>query len=214
MFFKDNRKPADESWSPELGPGLYLRVLGDRLGLASGDATDAVRKAMPAGRRVEFSVLPANPEAIRLDSEFVMTMFIEPAQLDGIADKILLARQNGKAATLIVAINGAQLVSLGKWMDRRAAEGKLCGMRLILAHDGIDAAEQLAKRMRHPTEANVIRMPVTTEIENSAFKSFFVFSPELQALVARIRGFALNGISRACLLGGPGSAIPKALQWW
>lgn len=205
MFFKDNRKPAEESWAPELGPGLYLRVLGDRLAMASGDATDVVRKALPVGRRAEFSVLPANPDAIRIDSEFVMTMFVDPAQLDGIADKVLLARQGGKVVTLVVAINGAQLVSLGKWMDRRAAEGKLGGMRLILAHDGIDAGQQLAKRLQHPTEANVIRMPVTTEIENSAFKSFFVFSPELQTLVARIRGFALNGISRACLLGGPGS---------
>lgn len=205
MFFKDNRKPAETSWDMEPAQGLYLRVFGDRLAMASGDAADSIRKAVMNSRRVEFSVLPQNADSIRIDSDFVMTMFVDPAQLDGISDKVLLARQNGKSTTLIVAINGAQLVSLGKWMDRRAAEGKLGGMRLILAHDGVDVGEQLGKRLQHPTEANVIRMPVTTEIENSAFKSFFVFSPELQTLVARIRGFAQNGISRACLLGGPGS---------
>lgn len=205
MFFKDSRKSAEENISPDLGPGLYLRVLSDRMTVSTSDATDVVRKAMPPGRRAEFSTLPANADAIRIDSEFLMTMFVDPSQLDGIADKVLHARQNGKTVTLIVAINGSQLVSLGKWMDRRAAEGRLGGMRLILAHDSIDAGEQLSKRLQHPSESNVIRMPVTTEIENSAFKSFFVFSPELQALVARIRGFALNGISRACLLGGPGS---------
>jgi len=205
MFFKDNRKPVESSWDLEAAPGLYLRVFSDRLSMAGGDTGDAIRKSLPESRRVDFSVLPEKADAVRIDSDFVLTMFIDPSQLDGIADKVLLARQNGKAATLIIAISGTQLVSLGKWLDRRASDGKLGGIRLILAHDSVDVGEQLSKRLQHPTEANVIRMPVTTEIENSAFKSFFVFSPELQALVARIRGFALNGVTRACLLGGPGS---------
>jgi len=206
MFFKDNRKLGDAvNRGADLLNGLYLRVFGDRLSIAHGDAADSIRNVLTEGRRVEFSVLPDHADAIRIDSEFVMTLFVDPVQLDGIADKVLLSRQNGKAVTLIAVINGAQLVSLGKWLDRRASEGKLGGLRLIIAHDAFDASEQLAKRLQHPTEANVIRMPVTTEIENSAFKSFFVFSPELQTLVARIRGFAQNGISRACLLGGPGS---------
>lgn len=205
MFFKDNRKSVATNVSPDLGPGLCLRVFRDRPGMVSSDANDALRAALPDSRRLDFSVLPQHADAIRIDSDFVMTLFIDPAQLDGIADKVLQARQNGKPATLIVVTNGSQLVSLGKWLDRRAAEGKLGGMRLILADDELDAGQQLAKRLQHPTEANVIRMPVTTEIENSAFKSFFVFSPELQSLVARIRGFAQNGVTRACLLGGPGS---------
>lgn len=205
MFFKDNRKPTESGWSPDAASGLYLRVFGDRIVIGGGDTAEAIRTALPESRRVDFAALPDRPDAIRIDSDFVLSLFVDPAQLDGLADKVLAARQSGKAVTLIVAINGTQLVSLGKWLDKRASEGRLGGMRLILAHDGVDAGQQLAKRLQHQTEANVIRMPVTTEIENSAFKSFFVFSPELQALVARIRGFAQNGVTRACLLGGPGS---------
>ena len=205
MFFKDNRKTAAAHWGAEPATTPYLRVFGDRLSMAGGETHDEIGKAVPEGRRVEFTVLPSQADAIRIDSDFVMAMFVDPASLDGLADKVLQARQSGKSVTLIIAISGSQLVSLGKWMDKRAADGKLSGIRLILGHDGFDVAQQLGKRLQHPTEANVIRMPVNTEIENSAFRSFFVFSPELQTLVARIRGFAQNGVTRACLLGGPGS---------
>jgi DNA-binding NtrC family response regulator len=78
-------------------------------------------------------------------------------------------------------------------------------MRLILAFDVDSAASQLASRMTPVIEDNVIRMPASTEIDNADFKNFYMFSPQIQALAARIRGFARNGITRACLLGGPGS---------
>jgi len=54
-------------------------------------------------------------------------------------------------------------------------------------------------------EDNVIRMPMTTEVENQSWKNFYVFSSKLQGLVTRVRAFAQNGIHRAYLLGGPGS---------
>src|SRR3546814_11360831 len=50
-----------------------------------------------------------------------------------------------------------------------------------------------------------LRMPISSEVENSPMRNFYVFSPELQALVARIRAYAANGINRTYLLGGPGS---------
>lgn len=206
MFFKDSKKATDEPRLQDVSPAPYLRVFGDRVSIAESDAASAIRQALPDSRRAEFQQLPERADSIRIDSEFLMTLFVEPAQLDGIADKALAARQGGRNVTLIVAINGVQLVSLGKWLDRRAAEGKLAGgLRLMLAQDGADIAQQLPQRLQHTREANVIRMPVSTEIENSAYRSAFVFSPELHALIARIRGFAQNGVSRACLLGGPGS---------
>jgi len=61
----------------------------------------------------------------------------------------------------------------------------------------------------------VIRMPVSPEIENTDYKNFFVFSPQLHRLAARIRGFTQNGISRAYLLGGPGSGKTSfAFYFW
>jgi DNA-binding NtrC family response regulator len=66
-------------------------------------------------------------------------------------------------------------------------------------------ARQLPERLLKVTEENVIRMPASTEIENSVYKNFYVFSPELQTLVARVRGFARNGVTKAILMGGPGS---------
>lgn len=206
MFFKDSKKSPEVPSQHDLSPAPYLRVFIDRMVMGGNDGSEAVRQAMPDSRRAEFSPLPERAESLRIDSEYLLSLFIDPAQLDGLADKVIATRQSGRKLTLVIAINGTQLVSLGKWLDRRAAEGKLSGgIRLMLAQDGTDAGQQLMDRLHHLPEANVIRMPVTTEIENSAYRSAFVFSPELQALVARIRGFAQNGVSRACLLGGPGS---------
>ena len=117
----------------------------------------------------------------------------------------LAAREAGRWTTLIVAVNGAQLADLGRWLDKRTAADRLGGMRLILAFDVDSAASQLASRMTPVIEDNVIRMPLNPEVEDTAYKNFYVFSPQLQSLVSRIRDFAHNGISRAYLLGGPGS---------
>jgi DNA-binding NtrC family response regulator len=140
-----------------------------------------------------------------LKSEFLLSLFVEPSQLDGLVDQVLAARRNGRMATLIIAINPLQLAALGRWLERRANESRLGGVRLLLAQDIAEVAEKLVSRLVPVREDNVIRMPMSTEVENSPIRNFYVFSPELQALVARIRGFARNGIMRCCLLGGPGS---------
>jgi len=168
---------------------------------------------LPVGRRYEFAVaaLPA-PES-RSDSatvppaaaEFVLSLFNDPEQIDGIADRVLAARALGAPTTLIVAINARQLAALGRWLDRRSAAGRLAGTRLLLARDVADALRQLPDRLQAVVEDNLIRMPTSSEIENGSYKSFYVFSPQLQALVARIRAYAKNGVTRAYLLGGPGS---------
>ena len=206
MFFKDSKKSTEATHFQEIVPAPYLRVFGDRMSINGNNALESIRQALPDSRRVEFVPMPERAESVKVDADFIMTLFVEPSQLDGIADKVMAARDAGRKLSLIVTINGAQLVSLGKWLDRRAGEGRLTGgMRLILAEDTSDVGSQLLNRLHHTQEANVIRMPVSTEIENSAYRSAFVFSPELHTLVARIRGFAQNGVSRACLLGGPGS---------
>jgi len=140
-----------------------------------------------------------------LRASYVLSLFIEPSRLDALADRVIAAREGGAATVLIIAIRGDQLSELGAWLHRRASGDRLQGVRLILASNPETVAQQLPARMVPVPESNVIRMPVTSEVETPEFKNFFVFSPELQALVARIRGYAQNGISRTYLLGGPGS---------
>lgn len=191
---RPNREPP-----PDLllvAPDLYLRDQ-ERLGL--------IAQHLPEGKRCEFASYLDRALTGPIESPYVLSLFIDPPQLDNLANQVLAARALGRSTVMIICVNGSQLVALGQWIDQRAEAGKLKGLRLMLAADIESAARQLPQRMTPVLEDNVIRMPATTEVDNTAFKNFFVFSPELQALVARIRGFAQNGITRACLLGGPGS---------
>lgn len=174
--------------------------------LRDEERVGAFHAHLAAGRRFEFRGLPASFEHEPLDSEFVLALFIEPARLDALADAVLaLRRQQGRSLVLIVALRSSQLVAFGRWLDRRAAEHRLGGLHLILAGSLDAVAEQLAERMVPVREDNVIRMPISAEVDNPSFRNFYVFSTRLQALVARVRAFAQNGIHRAYLLGGPGS---------
>lgn len=169
------------------------------------DRASVLHQQLSNGRRLEMRGLPANFDRETIESDFVLALFIDPAKLDPLADIVLSVRRGGHALTLIVAIRPSQLVALGRWLDRRAAEQRLAGIRLLVAADTAAVSACLDDRMHPVTEDNVIRMPTTTEVENASYKNFFVFSHKLQALVARVRAFAQNGIHRAYLLGGPGS---------
>lgn len=203
------RKPPQAAAHERAQPAPFLAVYAP----AAWDPRDPawqemLHKVLPLGRHATMrAVEDAQPELAPtpLDAEFALGLFVEPAALDRLADRVLAAREGGASATLIVAVQGHQLAGLGRWLQARAGKGRLVGLRLILAHDTEDLLRQLPERMRHGVEDNLIRMPVSTEIEDSPHKNFFVFSPELQSLVGRIRAFARNGISRAYLLGGPGS---------
>ncbi|MDR3416022.1 MAG: sigma 54-interacting transcriptional regulator [Nevskia sp.] len=191
--------------APFSGPPPYLTVVGHDLLRSEGEGLDLLQKLVPDGRRFEFVTLPQRAANLPPDGEFVLSLFADPSQLDGVADQVLAARAAGRRTVLIVAIHASQLVALGRWLDRRAAEGVLGGVRLMVAGDVASVATQLPQRLLPVTEDNVIRMPRAPEVEGSGFNNFYVFSPELQALVARVRGFARNGVTRAILLGGPGS---------
>jgi transcriptional regulator with AAA-type ATPase domain len=203
MFGLGNRKNVSPFSERVTAPELL--VLATESQLREREPALAFHHHLASGRRFEFRRMPESVENLQIDSEFVLSLFLEPAKLDGLADQVLAARRSGRAVTLIVAIRPHQLVGLGNWLDRRAAEGRLCGTRLVLASDADGVSAQLGDRMTQVKEDNVIRMPMTTEVENNSFRNFYVFSPKLQALVARTRAFAQNGIHRAYLLGGPGS---------
>lgn len=172
-----------------------------------------IQRQLPDGELCEVCSAGAAPANI--DAPFVLSLFIDPSQLDAIADAVLAQRQAGHKTTLLVAITHAQLAALGRWLDARANAGRLGGMRLMLGGSVDAIAQQLPERLAAVTEDNVIRMPVSPEIENCAYKNFFVFSPQLHRVAARIRGFAQNGVTRVYLLGGPGSGKTSfAFYYW
>lgn len=185
--------------------GTYLLVLDGR-GSASDTADQrALQAVIPDDARCTLggTATPRGRDLQRTD--FVLSLFNDAQSLDGIADAVLQAREAGATTTLIVALRPDQLVMLGGWLSQRANAGRLAGVRLLLANDVAAVARQIPHRLLPVTEANVIRMPQSTEVEDSPVSNFFTFSPSIQALVARTRGFAENGIHRAYLLGGPGS---------
>jgi len=194
-------------------PAASLLVVAPVAPMASPEIQNLLQRQLPEGKTARWSVGAAHPPAI--DATFVLSLFVDPGQLDPLADAVLLKRQAGTATTLIVAVNGSQLAALGRWLEARASAGKLAGLRLILGSSVDAVARQLVERLQAVTEDNVIRMPVSPEIETTAYKNFFVFSPELHRLAARIRGFAQNGVTRAYLLGGPGSGKTSfAFYYW
>lgn len=164
---------------------------------------DAFRQALPPGQRCDIRAAGRGSEP--LDAEFALALFLPTPMLDVLAEQVLGRRRSGRLATLIVAVRPEQLTALGLWLEQRATGGRLAGLRLLV-EDSIEAvAARLPERLEHPREDNVLRMPLTPEIENGPLRNFYVFSPSMQALVGRVRGFAENGVSRACLLGPPGS---------
>lgn len=200
-MFMRNAKPTPQMPSVDRQSAAYLRVLLPEA-LMHDPQLEVIRQQMPEGRRCDFVQAPRSGAA---DSEFLLSLFLPPAELDAIADQVLAARRSGRSTTLIVAINGSQIAAFGQWLEKRANAGQLGGMRLMLESDIAGVACTLPQRLIPVTEDNVIRMPLSTEVENSPHRNFYLFSPGSHALVKRVRGFAENGIGRACLLGGPGS---------
>lgn len=188
-----------------LSPPPYLNVLAGIEPLQDRDGLEALRQQLPEGCRCEISAPASLPVANVARSAYVLSLFCEPDQIDAHADAVIAARAAGADTVLIVAIRPGQLSALGRWLEKRANAGTLSGTRLMLAPDVATIARQLPDRLRPVREDNVIRMPQSTELQDSPVRNFYAFSPELHTLVARIRGYALNGISRAYLLGGPGS---------
>ncbi|HEU0196002.1 MAG TPA: sigma 54-interacting transcriptional regulator [Nevskiaceae bacterium] len=199
---------AMEVGSTDRLPPAYLTVYAANL--RDQDVLEALRKGLPEGRRCDYGTLArpgvagTEPPAT-LDGAAALSLFVDPEQLDGLADRVLATRKAGRDFCLIVAVNPTQLAALGRWLKHRAETTRLAGIRLVVASNVDEVAPQLASRLGKITNDNVIRMPLATEVENSPVRNVYVFSPELHDLTRRIREFAVNGVNRAYLLGGPGS---------
>lgn len=204
-MFRLGQKKSQNLPAADRPPVPDLVVYTADLQMGDQERVGAFHHHLAAGRRFEFRGLPTSFEGEPIESEFVLALFLDVARLDPLADAVLAVRRTGRRLTLILALKPSQLVAFGRWLDRRANEHRLGGIHLILAPDLDTVSAQLGDRMNPVREDNVIRMPMTTEVENASFRNFYVFSTKLQALVTRVRAFAQNGIHRAYLLGGPGS---------
>ena len=205
MFGIGNRKSADDG-SREREPVADLLVYH-----ASRDAEIALERGpehaafVGSGKRCEFRQVPGNFDREPMESDFVLALFLPVDWLDALADAVIACRAEGRSTTLIIALQPSHLLELGRWLDRRANQQTLKGIRLLVAETEDAAWSQMGDRMIPVIESNVIRMPFTTEVESPEYRNFYVFSHLLQQLVARVRAYAQNGIHRAYLLGGPGS---------
>lgn len=204
-MFRLGPKKNSSLLSTERMPAPDLIVYAGDTQVRDEQRVGAFHHHLAAGRRFEFRGLPVGFEGETIESDFVLSLFLEPSRLDPLADAVLAHRRQGRSLALIVAMRPSQLLSYGRWLERRAAEHRLGGLHLLVAADLDSVSAQLGERMSPVREENVIRMPMTTEVENQSWRNFYVFSPRLQALVTRVRSFAQNGIHRAYLLGGPGS---------
>jgi len=201
MLLKSMRKSAVQP-SLDRGAAPGLAVYTSEPMLLSAE-NRAAFQALTAPRHCE--VRGTGAAALALDAEFALALFLPTPELDALADQVLAARRAGRSATLVVATRVGQLAALGRWLEQRALAGRLAGLRLMLEDSAEAVAAALPERLGHPHEDNVLRMPLMPEIENGPVRNLYLFSPSSQALVTRIRGFAENGVTRACLLGPPGS---------
>lgn len=206
MFGINTRKPDVKAMAMERANLPYLQIYASDFHARDVELEQGLSALMPDGRKHRICSAGDLGSQMKLDDvDFVLSLLLAPSLLDGLGDAVLAARASGRNTTLIIAITQGQLTALGQWLTQRGSQNKLAGIRLILAASAESVLRQLPQRLTPVVEDNLIRMPISTEVENSPMRNFYVFSPELQALVARIRAYAANGINRTYLLGGPGS---------
>jgi hypothetical protein len=137
----------------------------------------------------------------------VLTEFLSPGQLSQVRDLVIAERERRKdgTPTLILAVRTDQLAEFGSWFYESAAADRIQGVRLILVNNSAEIPEVLPSRLGAIKEPNIIKMPISPEVQNSGFRYLFAISPELRKVVTMIRGFAENGVTRVYMLGGPGT---------
>lgn len=175
----------------------YMKVF------VSGDHTPSFIKESLKKINNNIQVCVFNIEEIKnFNASFVLSLFLEDEQLDLLSEEVW--KQTEHSTTMIVVCKPEKIVGLGQWLNKKAAEKKLKNTQLIIANNVEEALKQIPKYLVNIQEDNVIYLPNATGVENAGYKNFFIFSPSMHELLFRIRSFADNGITRLCLLGGPG----------
>ena len=137
----------------------------------------------------------------------VLGLFPSKTTLDLLQQQVHQLREGRKdgSPVLILASTLEQGAALGHWLEAKAREGVLSGLRLIAATDINEVAPQLKGKGDPFLTPSVIKMPLSPELENTKYKYFYTISPALRDVVTLTQELSENGITRIYLLGGPGT---------
>jgi len=150
-------------------------------------------------------------------SSFVVALSLSTERLTDLASVISESREQRTDGlpVLIVCVVPQQMTQLGHWLKTQAELEKLNGIRLVIQTTLPATALEISTRLEPVKELNVLRMPISTEVENSGHKYHFCISPQSRRTVDFIRQLAENKVSRIYLLGGPGSGKTSlAYYYW
>lgn len=146
-----------------------------------------------------------------------LAVFQDNRTLDLLLTHIGAARTASKDGlpVLIIATELHRLAMLGSWLHQHAEQGDLQGIRLVAVPTIADIAAKLTPLLEPVNEPNVIKMPVSTEVDCKEFKYFYTISPQFRRIVHTIRELAENNIKRVYILGGPGvGKTSLAYYYW
>ncbi len=137
----------------------------------------------------------------------VLALHLPSAELSTVLDQVITLRKSRADGTpfLLIVAKLDQLTELGSWLYSRATSDALEGVRLIVEDSPSRIAEHLSDKIVPILGPNIIKMPISPEIQNSGFRYLFAISPELRNLVMLMKEYAENGITRLYFLGGPGT---------
>ena len=152
----------------------------------------------------------------------VLALFLDTASLTDLFERVLKERETRKnnpavanTPSLIIALNLSQLSAIGTWLETMAVATKLQGVRLVIGESEAEILEQITDKLTPTDDPNFIKMPVTPEVENTTYKYFYTFSPDLRKLTRTMHELAQNNITRVYLLGGPGAGKTSlAYYYW
>ena len=147
----------------------------------------------------------------------MLAVFLDAAELSAVNELVCRARAASTTGypVLAAAVRLDQLSAFGSWLEKRAAENKLDGLRIIAADQVNEIPEKLRDVLDPIQEPSVLRMPVTPEVETTSYKYFYAISPQLRRVARLMREFAENSIARVYLLGAPGAGkTTLAYYYW
>lgn len=213
IFRRSKEEDAEQAVAAPAGDPELLVIAPSE---AFNDAVlhDSLR-ALADGRKLTLLTTEELPSHVaRADG--IVAVFQDSDTLDRILE--LLGAERARRANglpvLIVAARLSTLTALGHWLGRAAAGDRLQGIRLVVGEDAAQIAPKLGGKLQPIHEPNVIKMPVSPEVDCKDFKYFFAITPELRRLVRTMRELAENSITRVYLLGGPGTGKTSVAYYY
>ncbi|MCC6954770.1 MAG: sigma 54-interacting transcriptional regulator [Deltaproteobacteria bacterium] len=205
MIF-NRRKGEEEAVPADPVASERLVVVAPAPTAATPALLSALQNAFP-GEQARFVPSDALSRSPLMNVLAVVAVGQSPEALTTILEQILTQREARKDGfpVLVLAQPLAKLTTLGKWLYDQAVAQKLAGIRLIGYSAEEEISSQLEGKLAPLHGSNFIRMPLAPEVENSGYKYFYIFSPELQTIVALLGELADNNMMRVYLLGAPGT---------